>query len=130
MADAALAIPLVGDVWTVRVFRDPSLQMRVFRLVRFMNLCIGVVDEDDIEHPGKILYFGKIDLQFLDLISRQEMKELPRGGEKGSQEHTDRQSTTPERGNRGPDQAPGRDRRSSNDAGVREERDGQDRLRR
>lgn len=110
MADITNTSPTIGDVWNVRVFRDDALVLRVFRIMSFHNLSIGV---QDIETGSEqTIYFTKTDLQFLDLLSRQEMKELPREEGRGAQG-----------GSRGPDQTSRGGGRPRNDAGIRKERD-------
>lgn len=64
----------IGDVWTTRVFRDQECRLRVFKIAVFLNLSVGVIDQEDPSNlrgpPGseKIIWYAKSDLQFMDCL--------------------------------------------------------------
>ena len=117
-------VPTLGDVWTTRVFREPHNQLRVFKLVVFMNLSIGVIDMEDRENFGvppsqqRIIWFARGELQFFDLVSRQQEKKL----------ESPEEVEIP--GSRRPNPPPRSGGRTGHDAGIRQERHGQDSIRR
>lgn len=121
--------PEIGDVWTTRVFRDDTLRLRLFKLAQFGNLSIGVIDMEDpvnfeksteyldkIVQRQKVIWFGKADLQFFDLISKEAKAAANEesAGSQGSKEGA---------GDRGSDKGPRRGGQPGNDAGIRKERD-------
>lgn len=117
--------PEVGDVWTTRIFRDDNLRLRVFKLAKFGNLSIGVIDMEDPNNfkfiagepaqEQKVLWFGKADLQFFDLLSK-DVKAA------ANEEDTGSQSGKEGQGDRGSDKAIRRGGQPGNDVGIRKER--------
>lgn len=103
----------IGDIWTTRVFRDASPKLRVFKIAIFLNLSVGVIDKEDEDNPDRVIWYGKGDLQFFDLLGREQKK--------AANEESNRQETPDKRADErsGTNQAPRRDRRPSNDAGIR-----------
>lgn len=106
--------PSIGDVWVTRIFRDDSLRLRVFKLVSFMNLSIGVVDMEDIKNKvggiEHVIWYAKGDLQFFDLIQEG----------KAAYEEVGEEN----KGSGGSNPAAGSSGKPGNDAGVRQKRNG------
>lgn len=78
--------PKAGDIFVTRVFRDDSPKLRVFKLVVFMNLSLGVVDMETYPVKGKeekVIWYAKSDLQFFDLLQSGPMPEVA-GADEGN----------------------------------------------
>src|SRR5215471_13312266 len=106
-----MPVPVTGAVWTARIFRDSTPELRLFRISRFGNMSIGVFDLQQV--PEREIFFSKSDVQFLDYV------EGPTDAEEVQIQ-----------GDRKPDPGTLRSGNAGDDGGIRPERDRQDRIRR